>query len=100
MPISLKRPGGWVGSSMLMAASIAIAQSAPDTPTIRQNVHLVAIDVLVTDKDGRAVPGLAAEDFTVTENGVTQKVLHAEAHLAQRSDTNSDAISPEAVGRD
>jgi VWFA-related protein len=75
---------------MLMAASFAMAQNATETPTIRQNVRLVSIDVLVMDKDGRAVPGLLPEDFSVTENGVTQKVLHAEPHVVAGASDGRD----------
>jgi VWFA-related protein len=43
-------------------------------PTIRVSTHLVLVDVVVTDKQGKAVPGLRAEDFEVEENGKTQRV--------------------------
>ena len=43
------------------------------TPSFRSTVDLVRVDVLVTD-DGRPVPGLAAADFEVFDNGVRQQV--------------------------
>lgn len=73
-----------------MVTSLATAQNATETPTIRQNVRLVSIDVLVMDKDGRPVPGLVSEDFVVTENGVAQKVLHAEPHLVSGGSDGRD----------
>ena len=53
------------------------AQQAPsEVPslTIRANTRLVVVDVVVTDKKGRPVPGLKADDFTIEENGKTQRV--------------------------
>jgi VWFA-related protein len=53
------------------------AQQAPtEAPgiMIRATTRLVVVDVVVTDKKGQPVPGLKAEDFTVEENGKTQKI--------------------------
>jgi len=41
---------------------------------IKVNLNLVNLDVIVKDKKGRPVTDLKAEDFTVTENGVPQKI--------------------------
>jgi VWFA-related protein len=35
---------------------------------------MVLVDVVVTDKQGKPVPGLHAEDFVLEENGKTQKI--------------------------
>ena len=35
---------------------------------------MVLVDVVVTDKQGKAVPGLHAEDFVIEENGKQQKI--------------------------
>lgn len=43
-------------------------------PTIRVSTHLVLVDVVVTDKQGKAVTGLHPEDFVVEENGKQQKI--------------------------
>lgn len=43
-------------------------------PTIRVTTHMVLVDVVVTDKQGNAVPGLHAEDFALEENGKPQKI--------------------------
>jgi VWFA-related protein len=42
--------------------------------SLRVDVPLVNVDVLVTTKDGQFIPGLKAENFRVYEDGVAQKV--------------------------
>ena len=44
-------------------------------PTIRVTTHMVLVAVVVTDKQGNAVPGLRAEDFVHEENGKSQKIV-------------------------
>jgi VWFA-related protein len=48
-------------------------------PTFPGDVELVTVDVVVTDKTGRPVPGLTVEDFTVEEEGLPQTVSSFEA---------------------
>ena len=52
--------------------------SAPDDDdtVLRFQTVLVASDLLVLDRQGRAVKGLAATDFIVTDEGVRQEVGH------------------------
>src|SRR5437762_2875003 len=42
--------------------------------TIRVSKRLVLVDVVVTDKQGKPVSGLKAEDFTIEEKGKKQKI--------------------------
>ena len=49
------------------------AQEVP-APTIRVTTHMVLVDVVVTDKQGKPIPGLHAEDFTLEEKGKAQKI--------------------------
>jgi VWFA-related protein len=55
-----------------------IGQNAPPggnaTATFTTGTQLVVETVVVTDKNGSPVEGLAAKDFTVTENGVPQAI--------------------------
>jgi VWFA-related protein len=46
----------------------------PDSPTLSLNVQLVVEPVVVMDKQGNFIPGLTANDFVVTEDGVLQTV--------------------------
>jgi VWFA-related protein len=56
-------------------ASVASAQQQ-QPPTFRSRVTLVPIDVRVVDRAGRPVNDLRQEDFTVSENGVPQQIVH------------------------
>jgi VWFA-related protein len=65
--------------ALAAAALGAFAQAPPPTneppaPSIRVTTHMVLVDVVVTDKQGKAVPGLHPEDFLVEENGKAQKI--------------------------
>jgi VWFA-related protein len=77
--------------SIALFASASQAQepdtSQPPAPTIRVSTHLVLVDVVVTDKQGNAVPGLHPEDFVVEENGKAQKI----ASFTQASENHSNA---------
>lgn len=44
------------------------------SPAARVTVRLVLADAVVTDKDGKTITGLGAQDFTVLEDGKPQKV--------------------------
>ncbi|MDT5061394.1 MAG: hypothetical protein QOH63_1853 [Acidobacteriota bacterium] len=60
------------------------AQKKPDeddVEVLRVKSNLVNIDVMVKDKKGKYVTDLKAEDFTVFENGVQQKVQFFEPPL-------------------
>ena len=44
--------------------------------SLKVNVPLVNVDVLVTTKNGQFVPGLKKENFRVLEDGVQQQITH------------------------
>src|SRR6201988_396668 len=44
--------------------------------SLKVNVPLVNVDVMVTTKDGQFVPGLKQENFKVSEDGVPQQLKH------------------------
>jgi VWFA-related protein len=44
--------------------------------SLKVNVPLVNVDVLVTTKDGQFIPGLKKDNFRVMEDGVPQQVSH------------------------
>src|SRR5258708_11392319 len=61
------------------------AQQVPGQQTpqvLRTTTRLVILDVVTTDDKGGPVPGLKAEDFTVTENGEEQTIADFSFHQA------------------
>jgi VWFA-related protein len=60
--------------SILPPAVMAAPQES--APTFRAGVALVKVDVQVTDRAGRSVTGLTADDFVVFDEGAPQKVVH------------------------
>jgi len=61
--------------SMLASSGIRpLGAQEPPAPTIRVTTRMVLIDVVVTDKQGKPIPGLRAEDFTLEEKGKAQKI--------------------------
>lgn len=81
--------------AVLMATSLCAQQAQPAAPsipppTIRVTTHMVLVDVVVTDKQGKAIPGLKAEDFTIEENGKPQKI----ASLSTPADTTPAPAEP------
>ncbi len=57
---------------LIIAGCCVVAQA--QTPTINVNVRLVNVFVNVTDANGAPVPGLAQDDFVLTEDDKTQKI--------------------------
>jgi VWFA-related protein len=73
------------------------AEGSPTNPVFRTTTRLVQVDVVVTDKQGRPIPGLSQSDFTVMQDGKPQQLRVFEPHtgsaLAQGS-ANSAASVP------
>ncbi|HKR21223.1 MAG TPA: VWA domain-containing protein [Pyrinomonadaceae bacterium] len=77
------------GILVLLLAPICFAQ---DDDVVRVKSNLVNIDVLVKDKKGKYVPDLKSEDFTISENGVPQKIEFFDGPLAGSTrDTSNDS---------
>ena len=56
-----------------------VPQASASKPTFPTAVDLVTVDVVVVDKKGKPVTGLAKDDFVVTEKGIPQSVASFEA---------------------
>ena len=67
--------------------------SANDDDVIKVTSNLVSLDVIVKDKKGKAVTDLKPEDFTVSENGVPQKIEFFDSTLT----SGSQAGQPETA---
>src|SRR4029077_2373600 len=76
------RPAGASPSSQAIQSSDPAAPTGPEEVSegdvIRVNTSLVSVPVSVLDRQGRFVPNLKREDFTVFENGVEQSLAYFE----------------------
>lgn len=79
------QPFAVVVGCLLFLPALAGAQDAPPAapqpksePTFTDTVEVreAEVEVLVTDRDGRPVPGLTAEDFRILEDGKPVEVTH------------------------
>jgi VWFA-related protein len=69
-------------------------QRSPDQDeVIKVDSHLVNLDVIVRDKKGKSVTDLKAEEFTVFENGVQQKVEFFDPPLAGGDETAQASVT-------
>jgi VWFA-related protein len=66
-----------------------------DQDVVKVTSNLVSLDVIVKDKKGRPVTDLKAEDFTVTENGVPQKITFFDSTLTTATEVTQ---STDATG--
>jgi VWFA-related protein len=89
------------------AASGQVQIPPPPPPTsqsaIQSNSELVRIDVEVTDKSGKAVKGLKADQFTVTDNGKPQKIstfTYSDIEAIQTAGDGDDNGQPVVVAVD
>jgi VWFA-related protein len=66
-----------------------------DQDVIKVSSSLVSLDVIVKDKKGKPVTDLKAEDFTVSENGVPQKITFFDSTLTSLGVTgqSTDAVA-------
>jgi len=75
------RLSGWLVPLFLL---LPLARSGAQQPyQFRTKVDMVSVAVAVTDKKGNFIKDLRAEDFTVFEDGVEQKIVLFGAGLAQ-----------------
>src|SRR5258707_7394311 len=50
------------------------AKKSADDDVVKVTSNLISLDLIVTDKKVKAITDLNPEDFTVSENGVPQKI--------------------------
>jgi Ca-activated chloride channel family protein len=76
-----RRPVAAVGFVTAILGCSLLAQERPKDQgfTFKSAVDLVTVNATVTDGGGHFVPGLRAEDFTVTEDGERQTVSQFES---------------------
>jgi len=57
---------------LFLATAVALAQQ--EAPTFRATTQLVSVPTTVLEADGRLVPGLDQDQFTIFDNGKPQKI--------------------------
>jgi VWFA-related protein len=80
----------------LLIAILAGSVLAQDD-VIKVRANLVNIDVMVKDKKGKYIPDLKAEDFTIVENGVAQKIEFFDAPLSHTETKSPTAAAPDVT---
>ncbi len=80
----------------LAGHSQQIGQNAPsdrkDEFKMRVSTHLVVETVVALDKQGKPIEGLTANDFSITENGVPQKISFCEHEELPENPSDDAAI--------
>jgi VWFA-related protein len=62
------------GSGSVATQSAGQTPPAPQVPTFRSSAVAVPVEVSVRDKARKAVVGLTAKDFKITDNGIAQEI--------------------------
>lgn len=70
----------------LALSTVCVAQESA-VPTLRTQVRLTTVDVVVTDSKGNPVHGLKQDDFEVFENKKSQRMTSFEEHVSPFSTT-------------
>ena len=77
------------------------SEPASTNPIFRSTARLVQVDVVVTDKQGKPIPGLSQSDFTVMQDGKPQKIRVFEPHTGNAvAESSSSAPAAPALPRD
>ena len=69
-----RRIVAFIGLAMLLGVAPGRAQEKPVNETIKVETNLVSIPTIVSDRDGRYIPNLTADDFTVLQDGSPQNI--------------------------
>jgi VWFA-related protein len=73
----------------LLAQTVWSQEAETPATTLKINVRTVLIDVVVTDKNNKAIPGLGKDDFQVLEDGKPQQITFFEPNFAASPDEAS-----------
>lgn len=89
---------------LILAGTLTLnAQNPPkpqdDDDVVKVKSNLVNIDVIVKDKKGKYISDLKPEDFTISENGIPQKIEFFDAPLSTDAPRNTATSEPASVPR-
>ncbi|MBI2569352.1 MAG: VWA domain-containing protein [Candidatus Schekmanbacteria bacterium] len=71
--------GGTAARARAQTPEQQAAESPPEAISVVVNTTFVEVPVSVFDRGGEPVPGLGAADFIITDDGVEQRIVAAEA---------------------
>jgi VWFA-related protein len=77
-PSTWRAGTAWRAAIAFLAATTVASGQEPQL-SFPATTEVVTVDVVVTDKDGLPVAGLASDDFTITEDGEPQEIVAFEA---------------------
>ena len=60
--------------AMLVAATLTVVAGQQETPTFKATTQIVSVPATVLDGQGRLVPNLEQDEFTILDNGKPQQV--------------------------
>jgi len=86
----------------LALAGVLVAQQPSPTPNepglvLRATTRMVLVDAVVLDREGHPVQGLKADDFTLTETGVRQRIASFSERIPERAGPALPPVVPEHV---
>ena len=80
--------------AVVVVGLLAVGQATQQQPPVfKSRVNVVPVDVRVVDRDGKPITGLTAADFTVTEDGAPQKIVHFSFHTLEPQQDAAAAAS-------
>jgi len=84
---------------LVVLAGVLVAQQPsppPEEPglVVRVTTRMVQVDTIVLDKEGHPVKGLKADDFTVTEDGVRQRIASFSERISEPSNPAPPPVLP------
>jgi VWFA-related protein len=94
----------WVLAVSAQSQEKKESKKTADDDLIKVTSNLVSLDVIVKDKKGKAVTDLKPEDFTISENGVPQRIQFFDSTLTggkkAGQPTNATDRLGESAGRE
>lgn len=97
----MKGIGVHFGSLLLIGGLLAAQQPAPVPKdpglVLRVTTRLVLVDAVILDKEGHPIQGLKSDDFTITENGVRQRIAFFSERSSERTKPAPPPVLPPHV---
>src|SRR5262245_15356791 len=84
-----------LGTIVIAAAIGATVLARQQAPTFRSAVDVIAVDVQVVDRQGRPIPRVSADHFSVQINGQKRRV--ASVDFIEHADPDAPARAPLSV---